>query len=135
MTDYALSQLMQKIERMIMVATVTEVSGDKAKVQWADGVTSDWLKISQLGSEALKFWIPPTPGTQVVVLSPGGNTAHGIIYPGPFAGGVPAGNFVGAITGAGTVTVDGEVTASGIALTTHAHGSVAPGSGQTGEPI
>lgn len=128
MSEFTLSQLMQAVERMIMVATVTAREGDRAKVRWADGAESDWLKIAQLGSEQLKFWIPPSVGTQVVVLSPGGNTAHGIIYPGPFAGGVPAGNFAGTITGAG------DVVASEVSLVSHVHGGIQPGPSDTGSP-
>jgi hypothetical protein len=128
MSEFTLSQLMQAVERMIMVATVTARDGDRAKVKWADGAESDWLKIAQLGSEELKFWIPPSVGTQVVVLSPGGNTAHGIIYPGPFAGGVPAGNFAGTITGAGDMVV------SEISVLNHTHSGVVSGSSETSRP-
>lgn len=130
MSEFTLSQVMQALERLIMVATVIERNGAKAKVKWSeDGAESDWLPIAQLGSEAQKFWIPPTAGTQVVVFSPGGNTAHGIIFPGPFAGGVPAGNFEGTFTG------EGDVVASSISLVNHVHGGVTPGVGSTGKPI
>ncbi|WP_211299482.1 phage baseplate assembly protein V [Pukyongiella litopenaei] len=128
MSDYATSQIMQALERMIIVATVTQRSDDKVKVKWLDGAESDWLRLAQLGSGEQKFWIPQGPGDQVVVLSPGGDTTKGVVYPGPFAGGVPAGNFEGTFTGTG------DVVASGISLVDHVHGDVQPGAADTGQP-
>ncbi|WP_233494646.1 phage baseplate assembly protein V [Ruegeria sp. A3M17] len=144
MSDYATAQLMQIVERLIMVSTVVEVDrgNARAKVDWGNGAASAWLPIAQLGSEALKFWIPPTVGTQVIVLSPGGDTTRGIILAGPFASAPPAGNFEGDISGKGNVAVsDGDVTVSGgdviaegVSLVTHIHGEVAPGPSDTGNP-
>lgn len=128
MSDYAIAQLMQKIENLIRIATVIERDGDRAKVDWGNDTPSAWLKIAQLGSEELKFWIPPSPGTQVVVFSPGGDTTKGVIFSGPFAGGVPAGNFAGTITGAG------DVIASSISLVEHVHGGILPGPADTEGP-
>lgn len=128
MTEFTLSQIMQALERMIVVATVLERNGDKVKVQWADGAPSDWLALAQLGSKDQKFWIPQNAGDQVVVLSPGGDTTKGIVYPGPFAGGAPAGNFVGTFTGVG------DVVASDISLVNHVHEGVEPGPESTGNP-
>lgn len=128
MSDYAIAQLMQKIENLIRIATVIEREGDRAKVDWGNDTPSAWLKIAQLGSEELKFWIPPSKGTQVVVISPGGDTTKGVIFPGPFAGGVPAGNFAGTITGTG------DVIASEISLVEHVHGGILPGPADTEGP-
>ena len=128
MQDFTISQIMQAVERMVIVATVTQRSGDRVKVKWADGAESDWLKLAQLGSASQKFWIPQNAGDQVVVLSPGGDTTKGIVYPGPFAGGVPAGNFNGTFTGTG------DVVASGISLVGHVHGGIKPGPADTGLP-
>ena len=128
MSEFTLSQIMQAVERMVMIATVVERSGDKVKVQWADGAPSNWLALAQLGSKDQKFWIPQNAGDQVVVLSPGGDTTKGIVYPGPFAGGAPAGNFEGTFTGTG------DVVASDISLVDHVHGAVTPGPGDTGVP-
>lgn len=128
MSDIPLSEIMRRIERMVVVATVVEQNGDRVKVEWADGVTSDWLICAQLGSEVQKLWIPKTVGTQVVVVSPGGDTTKGIVFPGPFAGNIPAGNFDGTFTGAGDVVADG------ISLTGHVHGGVMAGPANTGQP-
>lgn len=130
MSDYAISEILRRIERMVVVTTVVELdrANGRAKVKWADQATSDWLPIAQLGSNALKVWFPPEAGTQVVVLSPGGDTTKGIVYPGPFMGAPPAGNFEGLITGTG------DVTASGISLVNHVHGGILPGPSDTGKP-
>lgn len=128
MSDYALSELMRRVERMVVIATVTARAGKKVKVAWADGVESGWLSLAQLGSKDQKFWIPQNAGDQVVVLSPGGDTTKGIVYPGPFAGAAPAGNFDGTFTGVG------DVVASGISLVNHVHPGDGLGPGDTGKP-
>jgi phage baseplate assembly protein V len=128
MSEFTLSQLMQAVERMVMLATVTRRAGSMVKVKWADGAESDWLHLAQLGSGAQKFWIPQEKDDQVVVLSPGGDTTKGIVYPGPFRGAAPAGNFEGEFTG------NGDVVASGISLVNHVHGGVSSGTSTTGEP-
>lgn len=128
MSDYTLSELMRRVERMVVVTTVTARSGKKVKVAWADGVESDWLTLAQLGSKDQKFWIPQNAGDQVVVFSPGGDTTKGIVYPGPFAGAAPAGNFDGTFTGVG------DVVASDISLVTHVHGGVLAGPAKTDFP-
>ncbi|MEP1637277.1 phage baseplate assembly protein V [Ascidiaceihabitans sp.] len=128
MSDYSLSELMRRVERMVVVATVTARNGKKVKVAWADGVESGWLAMAQLGSKEQKFWIPQNAGDQVVVLSPGGDTTKGIVYPGPFSDDAPAGNFDGTFTGVG------DVVASDISLVTHVHSGISPGPAKTGEP-
>ena len=128
MSDYTLSELMRRVERMVVVATVTARDGKKVKVAWADGVESGWLSLAQLGSKDQKFWIPQNAGDQVVVLSPGGDTTKGLVYPGPFAGAAPAGNFDGTFTGVG------DVVASGISLVNHVHPGDGLGPGDTGKP-
>lgn len=130
MSDYMLSDILRRLERVVVVTTVIELdrANGKAKVKWSDDATSDWLPIAQLGSNALKVWFPPEAGTQVVVLSPGGDTTKGIVYPGPFMGSPPSGNFDGVITG------DGDVVASSISLVDHVHGGISPGPADTGKP-
>lgn len=130
MSEYTLSELMRRLERMVVIATVTDLdrARGRARVKWSDSAISDWLVVAQLGSNALPVWFPPEPGTQVVVISPGGDTTNGIIYPGPFMGAPPAGNFAGNITGTG------DVVASSISLVGHTHGGITPGPGNTTEP-
>jgi len=128
MASFSKSELLRAVSQMVMIATVLERAGDKVRVEWAEGAPSDWLALAQLGSADQKFWIPQNAGDQVVVLSPGGDTTKGIVYPGPFAGGPPPGNFAGNFVGTG------DVVASGISLVNHVHGEVTPGPGDTGKP-
>ena len=130
MSDYALSELMRRIERIVVVATVVSLDrgNARAKVEWSPGVTSDWLAVAQLGSAELPVWFPPNPGTQVMVLSPGGDTRRGVIMPGPFKGSPPAGNFAGDIIG------EGDVVASDISLVEHVHGGIIRGGALTDPP-
>lgn len=130
MSEYGLSELMRRMERLIVVSTVTVLDRDaaRAKVLWAEGAESDWLPIAQLGSNALKVWFPPEPGTQVVVVSPGGDTTKGVIFPGPFMGAPPAGNFEGTIEG------EGDMIASDISLVGHVHGGIRVGPSDTDVP-
>ncbi|MCA0905137.1 phage baseplate assembly protein V [Ruegeria marisrubri] len=151
MSEYALSQALQMLERLIVISTVVELDrpNARAKVDWGNGAKSDWLPIAQLGSESLKFWIPPEPGTQVIVLSPGGDTTRGIILPGPFSGAPPAGNFEGDVSGKGNLTLDqgdaqlktgsvvvdqGDVSGAGVSLKRHVHSGVSQGPDDTGSP-
>lgn len=128
MSEFTLSQLMQAVERMVMIATVAERDGDKVRVKWSDDAISGWLYLAQLGSADQKFWIPQNAGDQVLVLSPGGDTTKGIVYPGPFKGGPPAANFDGTFVGTG------DVVASDISLVSHVHGGITGGPDDTGGP-
>lgn len=130
MSDYTLSEILRRLERIVVVTTVVDLdrATARAKVKWSDQAISDWLPIAQLGSNALKVWFPPEAGAQVVVLSPGGDTTKGIIYPGPFMGLPPVGNFEGTITGSG------DVVASNISLVDHVHGGITPGPSDTRSP-
>lgn len=118
------------VDRMVQLATVIELDRARARVrvEWSSGVPSAWLAVAQLGSAELPFWIPPSVGTQVLVISPGGRTEHGIVYPGPFSSAPPAGNFAGEIVG------DGDVIASEISLVKHKHEAVKAGVDESGKP-
>lgn len=84
-------EALRKIERMVIVATVVDLdtAATKARVEIAPGVISNWLSFIQLGSKDVRIWCPPVIGSQVVVLSPGGDTANGLILPGPYEGAAP----------------------------------------------
>lgn len=130
MNDRMLLELARRVDRMVVVATVSQLDrgAARAKVKWSEDAESDWLAVAQLGSADLPFWFPPSVGTQVVVMSPGGETTKGIIYPGPFAGSPPAGNFIGTILGAGDVIV------SDISLVGHVHPGIDRGVADSDPP-
>ncbi|WP_300540311.1 phage baseplate assembly protein V [uncultured Nocardioides sp.] len=92
-SDFGVSEALRRIEHLIRVGTVEEFDGGKAavRVRWGpdDDSVSDWLPIVQLGSKDVTIWAPPVVGSQVTVLSEGGDTARGLVMPGPYAGNAP----------------------------------------------
>lgn len=154
----AVSELMRVVERMVIIATVLELDPVTARVRVSlgPGVPSAWLPFAQLGSKDVRIWVPPVVGSQVVVFSPGGNTARGIVFPGPYDGSAPddraetirlsmpgldlvvAGGVatveVSTLQVNGNVIVDGDVVASGVSLVSHTHGGVQSGGSSTGGP-
>ena len=86
--------------------------------------------------------MPPTVGTQVVVLSLGGYTIRGLILAGLFASAPPLSNFEVDVSGEGNAVVpDGDVTASGgdviaegVSLVTHVQGHVVSGTADVSSP-
>ena len=145
MSGLALSEIMRVIERIVIIGTVVEFdpAAARARVSLGPGVTSGWLAIAQMGSKDVRLWIPPVVGSQVLVLSPGGDTARGVVYPGPYDGVAPddrassvrlsmPGVDIAVNEGVATVSlttmnvtgnivVDGDVIASGVSLKGHVH--------------
>lgn len=164
MTDFATAELMRIVSQTVMVCTVQELdpSAARAKVSFGGDAKSAWLPFTQLGSKDVRIWAPPVVGSQVVVLSPGGDTARGIIMPGPFDGAAPddrassvrltmpgidiqmdggvlsvtltTAEITGDLTIDGDVVCTGDVTASGISLVNHTHGGVTRGGAFTDPP-
>lgn len=158
MSNLALSEVMRIVERMVIIGTVVEFdpAGAKARVSLGPGVVSGWLAIAQMGSKDVRIWVPLVAGSQVVVFSPGGDTARGIVYPGPYDGAAPddRGSSIRlsmpgvdiAVDGGiatvslttmnvtGNIVVDGDVIASGVSLVNHVHGGVDAGSSSTAPP-
>ncbi|RYH04127.1 phage baseplate assembly protein V [Salipiger sp. IMCC34102] len=154
----AVSELMRIVERMVIIGTVVELdpTAARVKVSLGPGVVSGWLPFAQLGSKDVRIWVPPVKGSQVVVFSPGGNTARGIVYPGPYDGVAPDDrdsavslsmpgldlSVVGGVATIelstmnvkGNIIVDGDVVASGVSLTGHTHSGVTGGGSNTGGP-
>ena len=158
MSNLALSEVMRIVERMVIIGTVVEFdpATAKARVSLGPGVVSGWLAIAQMGSKDVRIWVPLVVGSHVVVFSPGGDTARGIVYPGPYDGVAPddRGSSIRlsmpgvdiAVDGGiatvslttmnvtGNIIVDGDVIASGISLVNHVHGGVDAGSSSTSSP-
>ena len=158
MSSLALSEIMRVIERIVIIGTVVEFdpATARARVALGPGVISGWLAIAQMGSKDVRLWIPPVVGSQVVVFSPGGDTARGVVYPGPYDGAAPddrassvrlsmPGVDIAVDAGVATVSlttmhltgdiiVDGDVIASGVSLKGHVHSGVTTGGGNTGTP-
>lgn len=158
MSGRDIADLQRRLNRMVIVGTVEELDGARAmvRVRFGPEAVSDWLPIVQLGSKDVAIWAPPMEGSQVVVVSPGGDTTKGLVMPGPYSGNAPdaRGDAVRltmpgcdiAISGgvatvtvatakfSGDVIVDGDVIAGGVSLRTHTHGGVIPGGADTQQP-
>ena len=79
-TDLALSDIQQRLAKLINVGTVEEVDYEQAKVRIRMG---EWLsaKLPWLTGQAAHdmTWQAPEVGEQVLVLAPSGDTAQGVI--------------------------------------------------------
>lgn len=159
MGEFETSELQRRLSRMVMLGTVLELDAAEARVRVAfgGGAESAWLPFAQVGSKDVRIWAPPVVGSQVLVLSPGGETAAGVVIPGPYDGAAPDGAAgamrismpgfdmrveggtavidVATATFSGDVVVDGDVIASGVSLVSHVHGGVTPGGGNSGGPV
>lgn len=95
MTDIA--ALSRLIENLIRLGTIAEVDHGslpdnrpaRVRVQSGDLLTG-WLPWTALRAGTTRDWDPPTVGEQVLVLSPSGQTAQGVVICGLFSALIPA---------------------------------------------
>lgn len=75
-----INDLIRRIENLVRAGTVAEVDlvGTRCRVQ-SGGLTTNWLSWYSTRSGAVRRWSPPTVGEQCIVLSPGGDTAGGLV--------------------------------------------------------
>ncbi|WP_321367930.1 phage baseplate assembly protein V [uncultured Desulfuromusa sp.] len=125
-----IAALERMIESLLMVGTVAELDAEKARVRIDCGsMKTDWLPwfTGRAGND--RDWWAPEPREQVMVLSPGGDPARGIVLPAIYCTDHPApaadenirkitfanGSFVEhhRDSGALTVSAEGKVTVIG----------------------
>lgn len=80
-----LSNLSRLLQNLIRLGTIAEVEGAKARVQLGPSLTTEWLSWITQRAGSTCTWSAPTVGEQVMVLSPGGDLARGIILPALFS--------------------------------------------------
>jgi phage baseplate assembly protein V len=75
---FKIAEIARKLDNIIRIGTVTELNGAFARVEF-DGNDSALLPFlaSRAGDD--RTWTAPSVGEQVLVLSPGGDTAQGVI--------------------------------------------------------
>lgn len=89
MTDYA--ELARLIENLVRVGTIAEIDLVKARVRVRTGdLLTGWLPWTALRAGADREWDPPTVDEQVVLLSPSGQLANGVVITGLFSTQHPA---------------------------------------------
>jgi len=157
-----IAELGRRLDNLIALGVVAEVDAGAARARARVGArTSAWLPwLTRRAGDAADWWAP-SAGEQVLVLSPGGDPELGVILPAIYADARPAPSAdparqvialpdggaleircagvtlvldAAGLSLAGSMTATGEVTASGIPLSTHLHGGVTPGLQETDEP-
>lgn len=133
----------RRISQSIQIGTVTDINAAAAKavVEIGDIGTHE-IAVMQLRAGALSFWWMPEAGEQVLIVAPSGDMARAVIVGSIYAGNAPSGDAGtpmidlagGTMNINGTLTVTGDVIASGVSLVNHTHGGVQSGGANTGAP-
>lgn len=78
-----MADLSRQLENLIRIGTVAEVNHATRRVRVeSGGLRTGWLKWRVGRAGATRHWDPPTVGEQVLILSPSGELANGIVLPG-----------------------------------------------------
>ncbi|WP_374698711.1 phage baseplate assembly protein V [Wolbachia endosymbiont (group B) of Limnophora tigrina] len=83
MDNFKDADLPRKLDNLIRLGTVEEVDCSKAKVRvkTIGNILTDWLPWITTRAGEDRSWSAPSIGEQVIVLSPSGETAKGIVLP------------------------------------------------------
>ncbi|NDV27718.1 phage baseplate assembly protein V [Desulfovibrio sp. JC010] len=89
--DKTVADLIRRFENVLRIGKICEADYEKACVRVKSGdVVTDWLPwITQRAGKDISWW-PPTIGEQVMILSPGGDLAQGVVLPAIFQTAAPA---------------------------------------------
>ncbi|MDD5175749.1 MAG: phage baseplate assembly protein V [Sterolibacterium sp.] len=80
-----IAELSRRLENLIRIGTVAEVDLAARRVRVDTGsLLTDWLKWKTARAGTTRTWSPPTVGEQVMILSPSGELANGIVTPSIF---------------------------------------------------
>lgn len=86
-----LVELLRLIHNLIRLGSIAQVDHSRARVRVQAGeLLTNWLPWLEARAGTTRTWSPPTVGEQVVVLSPGGDLAAGIVLTGLFSDAHPA---------------------------------------------
>ncbi|VVP67733.1 hypothetical protein PS907_01759 [Pseudomonas fluorescens] len=89
MNDFA--ALSRMLENLIRFGVIAAVQMEPPRVQVKTGkLTTTWLPWLALRAGADQEWDPPTEGEQVILFSPSGQLANGIVVTGLFSDHIPA---------------------------------------------
>lgn len=89
MNDFA--ALSRMLENLIRFGVIAAVQMEPPRVQVKTGtLNSAWLPWLALRAGADQEWDPPTVGEQVILLSPSGQLANGVVVTGLFSDHIPA---------------------------------------------
>lgn len=86
-----LNEIIRRIENIVRAGTVVDVDLANARCRVrSGGITTTWLSWYSARAGSVRRWSPPTVGEQCIVLSPGGDTAAGIVVYGVASDANPA---------------------------------------------
>jgi len=84
-------ELTRLLHNLIRLGTISEVDHAAARVRVQSGeLLTDWLPWIEGRAGTTRDWDPPTVGEQVVVFSPGGDPAAGVVLTGIYRQAHPA---------------------------------------------
>ena len=97
MADFDTANIYQRLMKMLKYGNIHSVRADPPACRvtfGADPVSgnehiSDWLNWSIRSDAEVNDWSMPAVGAQVMVLSPGGETDNGLVFPAGFSGDRP----------------------------------------------
>ena len=137
--SFAVAEGDRRLANLIRLGRVVSVNAASAtaRVDFGGLVTPE-IPVGQLRAGALRLQWMPSVGEQVVVASPSGDLAQGVILCSVFAGNALGGGPAidlggGTLTIDGDLSVTGDVVASGISLVEHTHDKAGIGN-ETKEP-
>lgn len=94
------AELLRLIENLIRLGTIAEVDHERARVRVKSrDLLTGWLPWADGRAGETRDWNPPTVGEQVLMFSPGGDTANGVAVTGLFQTAHPAPSADPAIVG------------------------------------
>jgi phage baseplate assembly protein V len=85
------AELLRLIHNLARFGTIAEVDHAAARVRVATGeITTTWLPWQEARAGTTRTWCPPTLGEQVLIVSPGGDMASGLVFTGLYRDAHPA---------------------------------------------
>ncbi|MDF9433024.1 phage baseplate assembly protein V [Chromohalobacter israelensis] len=85
------AELLRLIHNLIRLGTIDQVDHEASRVRVISGeLVTDWLPWIEGRAGTTRDWDPPTKGEQVVVFSPGGDPAAGVVLTGLYRRAHPA---------------------------------------------
>ena len=80
-------EIVRRLENVVRLGTVAEVRYEtpaRCRIKTGDLVT-DWLPWTTARAGGDRSWWAPEVGEQVIILSPGGNTGAGVVFPSAYS--------------------------------------------------
>ena len=91
MNDYDATEVQRTMANLIRIGKISALDEASARVRVdAAGLTTDWLPWAVARAGSTRTWSAPRMGEQVIVLSPYGDPAQGVVLPSLYQDDYPA---------------------------------------------